>query len=64
LSAPLRKDSNGALDIRRWVTENGINSHQFIDLPSMPNYLMPTVLRQMDCALQVSRCEACTKAAK
>ena len=60
LPAPLRQDSNGALDIRRWATENGISPHQFIDLPAMPNYLMPMVLRQMDCALQPSRCEACT----
>ena len=60
LPAPLRQDSNGALDIRRWATENGISPHQFIDLPAMPNYLMPRVLRQMDCALQPSRCEACT----
>lgn len=60
LAAPLRKDANGALELRRWVTENGVSPHQFIDLPSMPNYLMPMVLRQMDCALQVSRCEAGT----
>ena len=60
LTAPLRQDSNGALELRRWVTENGVPSHQFIELPAMPNFLMPMVLRQMDCALQVSRCEACT----
>jgi glycosyltransferase involved in cell wall biosynthesis len=60
LPAPLRQDANGALDIRRWATENGISPHQLIDLPAMPNYLMPMVLRQMDCALQPSRCEACT----
>jgi glycosyltransferase involved in cell wall biosynthesis len=60
LPAPLRMDSNGTLDIRRWAIENGINPHQFIDLPSVPNFLMPMVLRQMDCALQPSRCEACT----
>ena len=60
LPTPLGKDSNGALDVRRWVTENGISPHQLIDLPAMPNFLMPSILRQMDCALQVSRCEACT----
>jgi glycosyltransferase involved in cell wall biosynthesis len=60
LTAPLRRGSNGALDLRRWVTENGIQPHQFIDLSMTPNFSMPTVLREMDCALQVSRCEACT----
>jgi len=56
----LRRGGNGALDINRWVVENGIPSHQFIELPLMPNPLMPMVLRDMDCAVQVSRCEACT----
>jgi glycosyltransferase involved in cell wall biosynthesis len=60
LPAPLRKNANGALDIQRWVAENGISPHQFIELPAMSNFLMPAVLRQMDCALQPSRCEACT----
>lgn len=60
LSAPLRRAANGALELRRWVTENGISAHQFIELPFMPNFLMPMILRQMDCSLQVSRCEACT----
>jgi glycosyltransferase involved in cell wall biosynthesis len=60
LPAPLRRGANGALEIQRWVTENGIPAHQFIELPMMPNYLMPSVLREMDCSLQVSRCEACT----
>jgi glycosyltransferase involved in cell wall biosynthesis len=60
LREPLRIDATGALQIRRWVTENGIKPHQFIELPLTANSLMPAVLREMDCALQVSRCEACT----
>jgi len=60
LPAPLRMSASGALDLQRWVAENGINAHQFIELPVMPNFLMPAVLREMDCALQVSRCEPCT----
>jgi glycosyltransferase involved in cell wall biosynthesis len=60
LPAPLHAGPNGVLELRRWVAENGINPHQFIELPMMPNFLMPAVLREMDCALQVSRCEACT----
>jgi glycosyltransferase involved in cell wall biosynthesis len=60
LSAALQQGANGALEIERWVSENGIRPYQFIGLPLMPNYAMPAVLREMDCALQVSRCEACT----
>ena len=46
--------------INRWAQENGIPPNQFIELPLTANSLMPAVLREMDCALQVSRCEACT----
>jgi len=60
LPEPLRLDSKGGLDIRRWAIENGIPAHQLIDLPIVPNQQMPAILREMDCALQVSRCEACT----
>ena len=60
LQAPLRRDDTGKLEMRRWVTENGIHPSQFINLPMIPNSLLPMVLRQMDCALQVSRCEPCT----
>jgi glycosyltransferase involved in cell wall biosynthesis len=60
LREPLQLDAAGVPEIRRWVTENGIRPHQFIELPLTANSLMPAVLREMDCALQVSRCEACT----
>lgn len=60
LPAPLRQDANGALQIARWAAENGIKPHQFVELPLTANSLMPLVLREMDCALQVSRCEGCT----
>lgn len=60
LPAPLRLNSKGTLDLRRWVTENGISPHQYIDLPMIPNHQLPAVLREMDCALQASRSEACT----
>lgn len=60
LPAPLRLGPNGALDLRRWVTENGISPHQFIELPMTPNFVMPMILREMDCSLQVSRCEGGT----
>lgn len=52
--------AGGVLDLKRWVTENGINESQFLALPPMPNPLIPNILREMDCAVQVSRCEAGT----
>ena len=60
LAEALRLDAAGAPLISQWVTDNGIRPHQFIELPLTANSLMPAVLREMDCALQVSRCEACT----
>lgn len=60
LRAPLRRAANGSLDIQGWVAENGVPLHQFVELRATPNHLMPFVLREMDCAMQVSRCEACT----
>lgn len=60
LQFPLHTDTNGALEITRWAVENGIAARQFVELPAMPNPMLPLVLREMDCALQVSRCEACT----
>jgi glycosyltransferase involved in cell wall biosynthesis len=60
LSNPLRLDSKGTPQIKGWAIENGIKPHQFIELPLTANSLMPAVLREMDCALHVSRCEACT----
>jgi hypothetical protein len=60
LPEPLGQDASGAIQIRRWAIENGIQPHQFIELPLTANSLMPAVLREMDCAIQVSRCEACT----
>jgi glycosyltransferase involved in cell wall biosynthesis len=58
--APLNRDSRGELDLQRWVSDNGIPAGQFIELPRMPNSMMPGILREMDCAVQISRCEPCT----
>ena len=53
-------DERGMLDIARWVTQNGIDPRQVIDIGLVPNALMPGVLREMDVVLQPSRAEACT----
>jgi glycosyltransferase involved in cell wall biosynthesis len=51
---------NGLLDIGRWAARNGIDPGAVIDLGLVPNALMPTILREMDVALQPSRAEGGT----
>ena len=60
LSTPLSLRSDGCIDVMGWVTKNGIDPRQVIELPQTPNSLMPAILREMDCALAPSRAEACT----
>jgi glycosyltransferase involved in cell wall biosynthesis len=60
LPMALGQNAQGGLEIARWVAENGIRPHQFIEVPAMPNSMLPSLLREMDCAVQVSRCEPCT----
>ena len=60
LSFPLELTREGAIDIKTWVTKNGIDPGKVIDLGQIPNPMMPAVIREMDCALAVSRAEACT----
>lgn len=60
LEVPLALDAQGLIDVRRWVAENGIDPAKVVDIGPVPNPLMPSVLREMDCALLPSRAEACT----
>lgn len=60
LAAPLAFDKDGVAQIDKWVADNGIAPGKVIDVGQIPNPLMPAVLREMDCALQPSRAEACT----
>jgi glycosyltransferase involved in cell wall biosynthesis len=60
LAAPLAFDKDGVAQIDKWVADNGIGPGKVIDIGQIPNPLMPAVLREMDCALQPSRAEACT----
>src|ERR1019366_7537777 len=60
LTAALEIGADGALDIGKWVYQNGIDPQSVIDLGFVPNPLMPSVLREMDVSLQPSRAEACT----
>ena len=56
----VERNERGTLDITRWVTQNGIDPRQVIDVGLVPNALMPGILREMDVVLQLSRAEACT----
>ena len=60
LDAPLELDENGATNIKKWAVDNGIDPRQVIEIFTIPNQMMPTILREMDVALQPSRAEACT----
>jgi len=58
--AAVRVDGRGLLDIATWVAQNGIDPSAVIDVGLVPNALLPSVLREMDVALQPSRAESCT----
>jgi len=48
------------IDVKKWVARNGIDPMKVIEIGQVPNALMPSLLREMDCALAPSRAEACT----
>ena len=60
LDAPLELDDKGFVNIKKWVSDNGIDASRVVEIYSTPNQLMPTLLREMHVALQPSRAEACT----
>jgi glycosyltransferase involved in cell wall biosynthesis len=60
LAAPIVMGQHGMLDVMRWVTDNGLNPGNVIDIGRVANVLMPGVLREAHVVLQPSRAEACT----
>jgi glycosyltransferase involved in cell wall biosynthesis len=60
LAVPLDLNAQGAIDVKKWVAGNGIDPGKIIEIGPTPNALMPSLLREMDCALAPSRAEACT----
>ena len=60
LDVPLELDDRGFLNVKKWVADNEIDPSRVVEMFSTPNQLMPTVLREMDVALQPSRAEPCT----
>jgi glycosyltransferase involved in cell wall biosynthesis len=60
LAAPIEIADGQQLAVKKWVADNGIDPARVIDVGAMPNQMMPFILREMHCALQPSRAEACT----
>lgn len=60
LAAPLSLNREGAIDVKSWVARNGVDPAKVIEIGQVPNAMMPSILREMDCALAPSRAEACT----
>jgi glycosyltransferase involved in cell wall biosynthesis len=60
LGAPLELTPQGVIDVKKWVARNGVDPTKIIEIGQVPNALMPSLLREMDCALAPSRAEACT----
>jgi glycosyltransferase involved in cell wall biosynthesis len=60
LDAPLEVGPDGRLQVHKWAHANGVDPQRVVDIGLMPNQLLPTVLRDMDCALFPNRCEGGT----
>jgi glycosyltransferase involved in cell wall biosynthesis len=59
LDTPLTEGERG-LDVRRWGADNGINPELIVNLGALRQADVALILREMDCAVQVSRCEGGT----
>lgn len=57
---PMLFNDKGKPDLAAWARTNGLNDNQFLDLGSVPNALMPPILREMDVALFPNRSEGGT----
>jgi len=60
LGAAIEADEMGRLRVSKWAADNGIDPSAVIDLGLVPNQQMPSILREVDCALVPSRCEGGT----
>ena len=53
-------DAEGRIDVRRWLSLNGVPGESVIALPEIPNALLPSVIRECDVAIFPNRCEGGT----
>jgi len=60
LVAPIPTFDGGRIDVLGWVAVNGIDTWQVVDLGTIPNAQMATVMRETDVAVFPNRCEGGT----
>jgi len=60
MTKPIRITDDFAVSVANWVSDNGIDSGQFVDLGAVPNRFMPDVFREADVAVFSNRCEGGT----
>ena len=60
LEHPLWMKENGFLNVKKWAKDNGVDPDKVLELGCIPNWGIPSVLREMDCMLAPSRFESCT----
>lgn len=60
LQHSIELDPAGRLNVKKWVSDNGVDPERIIDIGPIPNQMTPWVLREMDCAVFPSRCEGGT----
>lgn len=58
--APVPFANDGAADVKGWAAANGIDPASVVDIGSMPNAMLPAVLREADVALFPHRAEGGT----
>ncbi|MDQ0456180.1 glycosyltransferase family 4 protein [Rhizobium paknamense] len=59
-AAAIGTNDKGVIDHAAWIAANDIDARQFLDLGSVPNALMPPILREMDVAVFPNRSEGGT----
>jgi glycosyltransferase involved in cell wall biosynthesis len=59
-ATPIPFNDKSKPDLAAWARDNGLADNQFLDLGSVPNALMPPILREMDVALFPNRSEGGT----
>lgn len=60
VTKPLRAAPDFSVTVANWISDNGIEAGQFIDLGIIPHRFMPNVLREVDVAVFPNRCEGGT----
>ena len=58
--APVSFGQSGYVDVVRWAVNSGLKESQVLDVGLVPNWLMPTILREVQVALFMNRCEGGT----